>query len=115
MRELRTELGWPVVTKSTGRPDLPVGVYVLQADRQSFEHDRRIADDVRREVLRRDAYECTNCGWSQKEWNNADPRHLELHHIQHHAKGGPNVKENLRALCNVCHDKVHKMERKRRR
>ena len=29
-RELRTEQGWPVVTKSSGREDLPVGVYVLE-------------------------------------------------------------------------------------
>ncbi|MBW1701616.1 MAG: HNH endonuclease, partial [Deltaproteobacteria bacterium] len=46
VRELRTEYGWPVATRSTGRPDLSVGVYVLQADRQSPEHDRHIADDI---------------------------------------------------------------------
>ncbi len=109
VRELRTEFGWPVATKSTGRPDLAVGVYVLQADRQSAEHDRDIPDDVRREVLRRDAYKCKQCGWSHDEWNPSDPRHLELHHIEQHAKGGPNVKENLKTLCTVCHDKVHKI------
>jgi hypothetical protein len=107
VRELRTELGWPVATKSTGRPDLPVGVYVLQGDRQSPEHDRNIPDDVRGEVLRRDGYECKRCSWSHKEWNPSNPRHLELHHIEHHAKGGRNVEENLKTLCNVCHDKVH--------
>lgn len=107
VRELRTELGWPVATKSTGRPDLPVGVYVLQGDRQSPEHDRNIPDDVRGEVLRRDGYECKRCSWSHKEWNPSNPRHLELHHIEHHAKGGRNIKENLKTLCNVCHDKVH--------
>jgi 5-methylcytosine-specific restriction endonuclease McrA len=107
VRELRTEVGWPVATKSTGRPDLPVGAYVLQSDRQSPEHDRLIPDDVRGEVLRRDGYECKRCSWSHKEWNPSDPRHLELHHIEHHAKGGRNVKENLKTLCNVCHDKVH--------
>ena len=58
VRELRTEFGWPIATKTTGRPDLGVGVYVLQADRQSPEHDRSIPDDVRREVLRRDGYKC---------------------------------------------------------
>ena len=110
VRELRTEFGWPVTTKSTGRPDLAVGIYVLEADRQSPEHDRNIPDDVRREVLRRDGYKCKQCGWSYDEWNPSDPRHLELHHIKHHAKGGPNVKENLKTLCTVCHDKVHKIE-----
>ena len=110
-RELRTEYGWPVVTRSTGRPDLSVGVYVLQADRQSPEHDRHIADDIRREVLRRDGYKCQDCNWSHEEWNPSDPRHLEIHHIKHHAKGGANVKENLKTLCTVCHDKIHRNEK----
>jgi hypothetical protein len=111
VRELRTEFGWPIVTKSTGRPDLAVGVYVLQADRQSPEHDRHIPDDIRREVLRRDGYKCQRCNWSHDEWNPSDPRHLELHHIQHHAKDGENTKENLTTLCIVCHDKIHKREK----
>lgn len=108
VRELRTEFGWPIVTKSTGRPDLDVGVYVLQADRQSPEHDRNIPDDVRREVLRRDGYKCSMCGWSHDEWNPSDPRHLELHHVVHHVKGGQNTAENLKSVCTVCHDKLHR-------
>ena len=111
MRELRTEFGWPVATKSTGRPDLGVGVYVLQADRQSPEHDRHIPDDVRREVLRRDGYRCRECDWSHDEWNPSDPRHLELHHVMPHVRGGENVKENLNTLCTVCHDKLHREEK----
>ena len=108
VRELRTEFGWPIATKTTGRPDLGVGVYLLQADRQSPEHDRSIPDDVRRKVLRRDGYNCKKCGWSHDEWNPSDPRHLELHHIKHHAKGGENVEGNLKTLCTVCHDQVHR-------
>jgi len=115
VRELRTEYGWPVATKSTGRPDLGVGVYVLQADRQSPEHDRNIPDDVRREVLRRDGYKCQACGWSHDEWNPSDPRHLELHHIKHHVDRGKNVEGNLKTLCTVCHDKVHRKDKKKRK
>ena len=111
VRELRTELGWPIATKTTGRPDLGVGVYVLQANRQSPKHDRHIPDDMRREVIRRDGYKCKQCRWSHDEWNPSDPRHLELHHIKHHVKGGDNVKENLKTLCTVCHDKVHRRAR----
>lgn len=111
VRELRTEHGWPIATKTTGRPDLGVGVYILQADRQSPKHDRGIPDDVRRAVLRRDGYKCKSCGWSHDEWNPSDPRHLELHHITHHVKGGANVEENLKTLCTVCHDKVHREEK----
>lgn len=111
VRELRTEYGWPIATKTTGRPDLALGVYVLQEDRQSPEHDRNIPDDVRREVLRRDRYKCRMCGWSHEEWNPSDPRHLELHHIEHHAKGGANVGKNLKTLCTACHDKIHRREK----
>ncbi len=107
VRELRTEEGWPVVTKANGRPDLPVGVYILEADRQSPEHDRTVPDSVRREVLRRDNYTCTSCGWRHEEWNPSDPRHLELHHVEPHVRGGENEESNLVTLCVVCHDKVH--------
>lgn len=108
VRELRTEYGWPIVTRNTGRPDLEVGVYLLEADRQSPEHDRRIPDPVKREVLRRDGYQCRNCGWSHDDWNRSDPRHLELHHKNPHAQGGDNSAENLETLCTICHDEVHR-------
>ncbi len=111
VRELRTEQGWPVVTQNTGRPDLKVGSYVLESDRQGPAHDRAIADSVRRQVLRRDSYRCTNCDWDHDLWNKSDPRHLELHHKIHHVKGGKNTVDNLITLCNVCHDRVHKQEK----
>jgi hypothetical protein len=107
VRELRTEFGWQIATKTTGRPDLPVGFYVLESDRQAPEHDRKIPDPVRREVLQRDKYKCHSCGWSYEQWNPSDPRHLEAHHIKHHVKGGKNIAENLITLCNICHDKEH--------
>jgi hypothetical protein len=108
VRELRTEYGWPIVTKNTGRPDLTVGAYVLESLRQSPEHDRHIPDPIRGIVLRRDNYKCTNCSWSHEDWNRSDPRHLELHHIKEHAKGGLNTEDNLITLCTVCHDDIHR-------
>lgn len=111
VRELRTEYGWPVVTKQTGRPDLSVGVYLLEMDRQAPVHDRLIPDPVRVAVLRRDSYQCLQCSWHISEWNKADPRILELHHKKHHAKGGDNTEENLITLCNICHDEIHRQER----
>ena len=108
VRELRTEYGWPVVTQNTGRPDLEVGVYLLEADRQSPEHDRHIPDPVKRKVLRRDDYKCTVCKWAHDEWNRSDPRHLELHHKKPHVKGGENTEGNLITVCTVCHDEIHR-------
>lgn len=108
IRELRTEYGWPVVTKNSGDPSLPIGTYLLESLRQSPEHDRRIPDPVRGRVLRRDKYRCTKCGWDKTLWNRSDPRHLELHHVKEHVKGGKNIEENLITLCNVCHDEIHK-------
>lgn len=108
VRELRTEYGWPVVTQNTGRPDLEVGVYLLEADRQSPEHDRHIPDPVKRNVLRRDEYKCTACNWSHEEWNRSDPRHLELHHQKPHAEGGKNTENNLITVCTICHDEIHR-------
>jgi hypothetical protein len=111
VRELRTEQGWPILTRNTGRPDLPIGSYLLEEDRQSPAHDRKIPDPVRRAVLVRDKYTCQKCRWAYKQWNPSDPRHLELHHKEHHAKGGENKKENLITLCTVCHDDIHRNEK----
>ncbi|MEM6898562.1 MAG: HNH endonuclease signature motif containing protein [Pseudomonadota bacterium] len=106
--ELRTEDGWPVYTMMQGRPDLAVGEYILEEDRQAEEHDRRIPDSVRIKVLERDGFRCTLCGWKRDDLDPADPRKfLELHHLLEHAKGGENVVDNLITLCNVHHDDVH--------
>ncbi len=108
IRELRTEEGWSISSKASGRADLPVGVYVLESLRQLPPHDRTIPDDVRRRVLERDRFQCVECGWSYERACPADPRHnLELHHRKPHAEGGENVVENLATLCNVCHDQKH--------
>lgn len=108
VRELRTEFGWSVASRMSGRPDLAVGVYVLEHDRQARENDRKIKDPVRVKVLQRDAHKCRVCGWGYSERQYGDPRQfLELHHIEHHAKGGANEEENLITLCNVHHDEVH--------
>jgi len=110
VRELRTEEGWPISTYWNGRPELKSGLYLLEEDRQMPAHDRKISDDVRRQVLKRDNFTCqsSNCGWNRDGWVKEDPRHLELHHIEHHARGGSNEKENLITLCNRCHDREHK-------
>jgi hypothetical protein len=109
VRELRTEQGWPIVTKNSGREDLAIGVYVLEEDRQTYEHDRRISDSVRIEVLQRDGFRCVRCGWNRSMLTPEDPRKmLELHHRQHHKDKGENTVDNLITLCNVHHDEEHR-------
>lgn len=108
-RELRTEEGWPIATRNSGRPELEVGAYLLEEDRQAEVHDRKIPDPVRVAVLERDHHACRNCSWSHARKTANDPRtFLELHHIEHHADGGENTLDNLITLCNVCHDDVHR-------
>jgi hypothetical protein len=109
-RELRTEDGYAIATKTTGRPDLRVGEYVmLSVVRVAEPHDRHISADVQREVYERDKNTCRNpgCCWNMQKWIPEDARILELHHIQAHAKRGANSAENLIVLCSCCHDDVH--------
>jgi hypothetical protein len=111
VRELRTEQGWPIVTKNSGRDDLAIGVYLLEQDRQAYEHDRSIPDSVRVEVLQRDKFKCTvpRCGWHRGMLSPDDPRKmLELHHKQQHKNKGANTADNLVTLCNVHHDDEHR-------
>lgn len=108
VRELRTELRWPIVTRNSGRDDLAIGVYVLEEDRQTYAHDRAIPDPVRLVVLQRDGFKCAECGWNRAMLSPDDPRKmLELHHRQHHSDKGANTIENLITLCNVHHDAIH--------
>lgn len=108
-RELRTEDGWPIVTNFSGDPSMPLGTHKLAEDRQSETHDRHISEIVRREVLRRDGGQCQweGCGWPVG-FPVSDKRFLEVHHIVHHAEGGPNTTENLVTLCNIHHDEAHR-------
>jgi len=110
VRKLRTEYGWPIVTKNSGKPDLPIGMYFLDQDRPIPIRDHNIPDPIRRKVLRRDDYQCKRCGWTHSLWNRSDPRHLELHHVKSHAAGGENIEANLITLCTVCHDLWHSEE-----
>ena len=108
VRELRTEEGYAIATRFTGRPDLSVGQYVLQSvDRIAEPHDRKIRDKVQQAVYERDSNTCRICGWTIEKWSSTDPRILELHHLEHHEHGGQNVELNLIVICNRCHDEVH--------
>lgn len=113
VRELRTQLGWRVVTRQSGRPDLPANVYVLESEDQLPPHDRTIPDNVYDGVLVRDGQRCRRCGWSvDQRAPSARKQFLEVHHVEHHRDGGANNSENLVTLCNVDHDEVHRLDLK---
>lgn len=106
-RELRTEEGYAIATRFSGRPDLGMGEYVLlSVDRIAEPHDRHIPDSVQKEVYARDENRCRNPA-CRYQWTPADPRILELHHVVAHARRGSNTADNLLILCSVCHDDVH--------
>ena len=62
---------------------------------------------VRRNVLKRDEFQCQGCGRPQPERPGA-PGRLEVHHIIPLYKGGePYEMSNLVALCPGCHKLEH--------
>ncbi|MDY7011594.1 MAG: HNH endonuclease signature motif containing protein [Planctomycetota bacterium] len=108
VRELRTEEGYAIATKFTGRPDLKMGEYVLESlERVAEPHDRRVPFEIQRQVYERSDSTCELCGWNRERWTREDPRILELHHLVEHVTGGPNTPDNLVVLCSRCHDDVH--------
>ncbi len=108
VRELRTEEGYAIATRFTGRPDLGMGEYILlSSERVTQPHDRHIPMKVQRAVYERDANTCKVCGWSMSQWSPSDPRILELHHVRAHTERGENVEDNLIVICSRCHDEVH--------
>lgn len=58
----------------------------------------------RKEVYRRDGYECQNCGAIGGRKGNVE---LHAHHIVPKSKGGTHETTNLVTVCKDCHDAVH--------
>lgn len=107
-REIRTEMGYALCTRFTGRPDLRSGEYVLESpDPVARAHDRNIPIEVQKIVYARDKNTCRVCDWNHDLWTRQDPRFLELHHVKEHVKGGENEAGNLICACNICHDGIH--------
>jgi 5-methylcytosine-specific restriction endonuclease McrA len=113
IRELRTEQGYAISTKSTGRPDLKMGEYILESDERIAEpHDRNISTETEKFVYERANNTCQLCSWNRDKWTKSDPRILEVHHIEAHVAGGRNSADNLALLCSRCHDDVHANRKK---
>ena len=59
---------------------------------------KRIPNEVRKAVYRRDDYRCVLCG---------DNRAIHVHHVRHRSQGGQSILANLVCLCPACHAIAH--------
>jgi 5-methylcytosine-specific restriction endonuclease McrA len=60
--------------------------------------DPRLYEQLRNEVLRRDAWRCQSCGTMS---------HLEVHHKKSRSQSGDDSEPNLITLCSTCHASMH--------
>lgn len=61
----------------------------------------------RKKALKRDNYECSHCGISEREHKRKHAQGLHVHHIIMRSNGGSNYVDNLLTLCRDCHIEVH--------
>ncbi len=71
---------------------------VVSAPQTAEKSEGELPDSMRRFVLARDHFCCTNCGGAQG---------LQVHHIQFRSAGGGHAAQNLAALCVCCHSMIH--------
>ncbi len=82
-----------VLTTSIVQEYLHLTTYNVQPVVESIDIERRILDEVKREVWRRDKGKCTRCGSRER---------LEYDHIIPLSKGGSSTTRNIELLCEVC-------------
>jgi 5-methylcytosine-specific restriction endonuclease McrA len=58
---------------------------------------------IRRAVLQRDNYRCTECGMTNSECRDEYGESLSVHHVVPYEDGGTHDTENLVTLCKACH------------
>lgn len=61
-------------------------------------------ETCRKEVYKRDNYQCQNCGAVGGKKGDAE---LHAHHIVPKSRNGTNSLSNLKTLCKACHNAVH--------
>ncbi len=71
---------------------------VISAPQVAEQSEAELPDSMRRFVLARDHFCCTNCRGAQG---------LQVHHIQFRSMGGGHAAQNLASLCARCHSMIH--------
>ncbi len=97
-----------VLAQAVGAPALNLAEFIpvdgsghWKNDRLHFNADsRHLTPAQKRELLRRDAYECRTPGCPHHVW-------LQVHHVKPYSWGGATLEENLVCLCTRCHKHVH--------
>lgn len=99
IRELRTELGYPISTY-IDRPDLKQDEYVLEAAEPTLDvTERQVSETLRKTVFERDGYKCVMCG---REYGSSVL--LTAHHLVPKIEGGSDTDpENFVTLCHRDH------------
>jgi hypothetical protein len=102
------EAPWAAVAATEESCPTDPGLQVVRADKPHWHNDRlRFSGEARTpttaqrdEVLRRDAYRCSNPGCPNHQW-------LEVHHVVFYCLGGVTIPANLITLCSRCHRNLH--------
>lgn len=99
IRELRTELGYPISTY-IDRPDLRQDEYVLESAEPTLDvTERQVSETLRKTVFERDGYRCVLCG---REYGPGVL--LTAHHLVAKIEGGSDTDpENFVTLCHRDH------------
>lgn len=61
----------------------------------------------RMRALRRDNWECRECGDPVGFRDEAEVKTAHVHHVQSRSDGGTDELENLKTLCERCHRRIH--------
>ncbi len=99
IRELRTELGYPISTY-IDRPDLKQDEYVMEAAEPTLDvTERQVSETLRKTVFERDGYRCVLC---RREYGPGVL--LTAHHLVSKIEGGSDTDpENFVTLCHRDH------------
>lgn len=97
LRYLQTG-SWPAPTEDCSPPKKQE----KPRERKGRKRQKRVVvSELRKMILRRDGHKCFFCKSHKK---------LHVHHLLPRSKGGSDDPENLLAVCDICHARLHEGE-----
>lgn len=113
VRELRDELGYPILSHKDRPGELRPGDYILtSAEPRTTARVRKIGKDQRFRILERDGHQCLSCGARPGNPHPIEPDRpvrLVVDHVYPISKAeeygiDPYSDQNLQTLCDVCNE-----------